>query len=170
MKMKLSMILLTCILAVATSCNGQSPYRAIKTSAKGDTVSDIGKGIWSIFQDRNNTYWFGNSGQGVYRYDGKQVVNFRKEKGIGNTKDRKENAFISFMAITGSAGGLVWIDTYEAGVWRYDSKNATHIPIKAGTAITSYSMYTDRKGGAWLGTNEAGVYKFNGKAFEKFTL
>jgi len=152
-------------------------------------ISENGLGespVRSIIEDKNGNFWFGNSGQAVYRYDarqndsvgqGKNLIDFRKEKGIGNLKDREEDTPVSYMSITEDNNGELWIATYEAGVWRYNpsaslragSKNVTHYPIKDGDEnVMLFSIYKDNQGNLWLGTHTAGAYKFNGKTFEKF--
>jgi len=127
-----------------------------------------GRPVRAISEDKNGNFWFGNSGRAVYCYDGKSLTNFREKKGIGNLKGRQEGAPVSYHSIIEDKTGALWIQTYEAGVWRYDGKNITNYTIEESIAITSYSMYKDKQGDLWLGTNEAGVYKFNGKTFEKF--
>ena len=54
------------------------------TIAVGDTVSELDKTIWIIFQDKNNNYWFGSNGQGVYRFDGKTILHFSTKDGLLN--------------------------------------------------------------------------------------
>lgn len=125
--------------------------------------------VRSIIEDKNGNFWFGSSSQALYRYDGKSFTNFRKEKGIGNLKGRREDLPVSYNSIIEDNNGELWIATYQAGVWRYDGENVTHYPVKEGDkTINLISIYKDKQGVLWLGTLEAGAYKFNGVAFEKF--
>src|SRR5262249_40594037 len=50
--------------------------------AKGTTVSELSQNIWSVFQDKNNNYWFGSNGEGVYRYNGKTITNYTTNDGL----------------------------------------------------------------------------------------
>ena len=80
--MKLRTILFFSILTILTSCNGQTKNKASNSDdlsqniAQGDTVNKLGDHLWYVFQDKKNNYWFGSNGEGVYRYDGKTIVNF----------------------------------------------------------------------------------------------
>lgn len=44
--------------------------------AKGEIVSELGKSATYVFQAMNSDSWFGSNDRGVYRYDGKVIVNF----------------------------------------------------------------------------------------------
>ncbi|MBL0053013.1 MAG: hypothetical protein IPP29_16640 [Bacteroidetes bacterium] len=76
--MKINNILIFSILTILTSCNGQTKNNASKADnsnkhiASGDTVNELGKHLWYIFQDTKNNYWYSSNGEGVYRYDGKR--------------------------------------------------------------------------------------------------
>jgi ligand-binding sensor domain-containing protein len=125
--------------------------------------------VRSIMENHKGNFWFGNSSQGLYRYDGKHLINFRKEKGIGNLKDRQASDPVSYNSIAKGIKDELWIATYQAGVWRYDGENVSHYSIKDGDKpVYLISIYKDHQGVLWLGTTDAGVYKFNGKTFERF--
>src|SRR5690606_7038568 len=49
------------------------------------TVSELGKNIGCIYQDKNDNYWFASNGEGVYRYDGKTLTRITNKHGlVGN--------------------------------------------------------------------------------------
>ena len=50
--------------------------------AKGEIVTELDKAIWHVFQAKNNDYWFGSHDRGVYRYNGKTLVNFTMKDGL----------------------------------------------------------------------------------------
>lgn len=93
--MKLITLLFFGILTVLTSCNGQPNNTASTANAlnrqpvTGDTVSQTGNHLWYVYQDKKNNYWFGSNGEGVYRFDGKTVVNFTKKHGLCNDSIRQ---------------------------------------------------------------------------------
>ena len=94
--MKLVTIILFSILTILTSCNGQNTSSVSNNTrneqnsniAIGDTVSEISNNIWIIFQDKNNHYWFGSDGQGVYRYVGKIILHFSTKDGLLSNRIR----------------------------------------------------------------------------------
>ena len=93
--MTLRTILFFSILTILTSCNGQTKYKASNADdlsqniAQGDTVNKLGDHLWYVFQDKNNNYWFGSNGEGVYRYDGKTIVNFTTKDGLASDTIRQ---------------------------------------------------------------------------------
>jgi ligand-binding sensor domain-containing protein len=48
----------------------------------GDTVSHIDGEIRGIIQDSENNLWFASNGEGVYRYDGKTILNYTEKHGL----------------------------------------------------------------------------------------
>ena len=93
--MKLYTLLLLSILTVFTSCNGQNQKRVdikseqTKKTIAGDTVSELDKTIFIVFQANNNDYWFGSDGQGVFRSDGKTILHFATKDGLCNNRIRE---------------------------------------------------------------------------------
>lgn len=124
-------------------------------------------GIRSIIEDNNGKFWFCNS---QYRYDinsdekEKGLIDYKRETGIVNLKAPNGDDFIYFMSAITDKDGVLWMATYDSGVWRYDGENTVHYPV----STTLYSIYNDNAGNLWLGTHEDGAYRFNGKTFEKF--
>lgn len=57
-----------------------------KTVFFGDTVQELGSHIMVIYQDKKNVYWFGSFETGVYRYDGKSLINYSIKHGLPNNR------------------------------------------------------------------------------------
>ena len=80
--MKLNLVLFLSIFILLTSCHCRISNQKKNTEkfkfqfSKGDTVKELGKSIMLVYQDKKNRYWFGSWETGVYRYDGKTVINF----------------------------------------------------------------------------------------------
>ena len=90
--MKLASVLLFTMLSLLTLCNGQ-PYNPNKFTElseelfiKGDTVNELGSSIMVVFQDKKNIYWFGSWKSGVYRFDGKTLINLTTKHGLPNNR------------------------------------------------------------------------------------
>ena len=112
--MKLKALLFLSILTVLTSCSGQN-----KTVAIGDTVSELDKTIFIIFQDKDNNYWFGSDGQGVYHYDGKTITHFATKDGLCNNRIRQ---------IQQDKSGNIFFTTSD-GISKFDGQKFTTLPI-----------------------------------------
>ncbi len=52
----------------------------------GEQVSELGNSIMVIFQDSKENYWFGSWRSGVYKFDGKTIVNYNMDHGLLNNR------------------------------------------------------------------------------------
>ena len=87
-EMKLTTLLFFSILSILTSCNGQTSNKKKNSDqfTNGDNVKELGSSIMVVYQDKKNTYWFGSWDTGVYRYDGKTLVNYTTKQGLQNNR------------------------------------------------------------------------------------
>ncbi len=95
--MKLNLLLFATILTLMSSCNGQTTNKKIIAyqSPKGDKVHALGNSTMVVYQDKKNQYWFGSWETGVYKYDGKSLINYTTKHGLlSNRVDEiKEDKF-----------------------------------------------------------------------------
>jgi hypothetical protein len=86
-------ILLISVLAFTVSCNGQNTLENTRRELKhenqnsplitGDTLTELkDSGMLIVFQDKNNNYWFAGATEGVYKYDGENLVLFTLKDGL----------------------------------------------------------------------------------------
>ena len=122
--------------------------------------------------DKAGNLWFGTTGEGVYRYDGKRFTQFTIQDGLSSN---------TVWSILLDSIGNIWFGT-EAGPCRYDGKAIMSIPIFVMNRFSFYqnnssnnypsekavwSMMQDKSGKLWFGTT-TGVYCYNGKVFTRF--
>ena len=97
MTIKLNIFAYLIAMVLMTSCIGQTTQQQINTDSliKGDTVSELGKSIMVVYQDNKNVYWFGSWESGVYKYDGKELINYTTKQGLPNNRidEIKEDNF-----------------------------------------------------------------------------
>ncbi|MFZ1678710.1 MAG: two-component regulator propeller domain-containing protein [Saprospiraceae bacterium] len=113
------MIMIFYILTVIFTCMGENTFQATQDTLNnqnsisiepmviertfGDTVKELSDSIWVIFQDRDNHYWFGSNGEGVYQFNGKTLIRFTTKNGLSNDsireiqQDRLGNLYFSTM-------------------------------------------------------------------------
>lgn len=119
--MTLNTILLFSILTVFTSGCGQnqksveSKFEQTTNTIEGDTVSEIGGETRCIFQDSKNNFWFATNGEGVFKYDGKAIIQFTDKHGlcsnfVWNVQEGKD--------------GNMWFKTRDA-ICYFDGKEFT---------------------------------------------
>lgn len=145
-------------LAIA-SCNGQNNVvqktKATKVSEEnktlGQVVAEMEQQIMKIFQDSKDNYWFGSRSQGVYKYDGKRLIQFSTKDGLCNNRIRgiQEDKF-----------GNLYFDT-GSGISKFDGqKFETLRLIKDYT--NDWQLQEDDLWfvGDW---NKNGAYRYDGK-------
>lgn len=86
--MKLNLLLFLFPIVLLTSCDGQPPYqkRRLDLLVLGDTVNNLGNSIMVVYQDKQNVLWFGSWETGVYKYDGKTLINYTSDHGLPNNR------------------------------------------------------------------------------------
>jgi streptogramin lyase len=187
-RMKKLVFLLTAfstILIFVSACNGQSKTDLPNSRSGDHKTIPVGKpkliktqgsnqynNIYCGLVDKEDNLWFGTSGEGVYRYDGKLFTQFTTKDGLNSN---------SVYCILQDKSGTVWFGTSE-GPCRYDGKAIISVPINGNfmpaignndfyTATsqknTVWSMLQDKKGNIWFGTGD-GVYCYDGKNFSRF--
>ena len=179
--MKQTYLLLLSLIFV-TSCNGQ-----VKTNLQiGDAGKSVGQkkiiktqgtnefqNIHCGVMDKSGNLWFGTTGEGVYRYDGKLFTQFTVKDGLINN---------TVWSILEDKTGNIWVGT-DDGISCYDGKTITSIPISVtggNNFIVNHSPNTtpakknavwsimqDKNGKLWFGTSD-GVYCYNGTLFTHF--
>ncbi len=165
-----------------TSCSGQTktkqPNETVAehlsfTSKKTKLTKTQGtneyQNIHCIIQDKAGNFWFGTSGEGVYRYDGKEFTQFTEKDGLSKN---------SVWSLIEDKSGNIWFGT-DDGLSRYDGKTISKIPftitssIGAGMAMPQtdknivWSIFQDKKGILWFGTAD-GIICYDGNNFTRF--
>src|SRR6476620_6583888 len=100
-----------------TVCNGQTSTgqpRIVKTQGTTEYAN-----VHCGLQDKDGNLWFGTTGEGVYRYDGKLFTQFTVRDGLSSN---------SVQCILEDRAGSIWFGT-DAGLCRYDGKTISAVPI-----------------------------------------
>jgi ligand-binding sensor domain-containing protein len=166
--MAINAILFFCLLPVINSCTGQNTSKITDNTfsdsisfkkelsiAIGDTVIELDKRIWIVFQDKYNYDWFGSNGQGVYRYDGKTILHFTTKDGLLND---------SIRGIQGDKSGNIFITSMD-GISKFDGQKFTTLPI-----IESNEWKLDSND-LWFSIlgkrGDEGPYRYDGKLLHR---
>lgn len=112
--------LLLSLLLSFTFCIGQT------TSPKGQNALPNGQpklfrtqgtneyvNVHCALQDRKGDLWFGTTGEGVYRYDGKVFTQFTIKDGLNSN---------TVWSVLEDRKGNIWFGTRDLGLCRYDGK------------------------------------------------
>jgi len=163
--MKLTTLLFFSILSILTSCNGQTSnlknhsVLLKEINVKGDTVKEPGSSIMVIYQDKKNTYWFGSWETGVYRYDGKTLINYTTKDGLQN--DRIDEI------TEDKSGNIYFIGCHpNSTITKFDGQSFTKIIATPG------NEWKLEANDLWLRNayQTEKVYRFDGNTFYELTL
>ena len=132
------------------SLDAKPPQNAV---AKGEIVSELDKAIFYIFQTKDDTYWFGSNDRGVYRYNGKTIVNFTMKDGLCSHRIR---------GIQEDEAGNIYFTTYE-GISKFDGQAFTTLSVSSSSSAADWK---NQPHDLWfVGAQDAGVvYRYDGKS------
>jgi len=155
-------VLQSCLLLLCfTTCNGQNTTQSsdngtfgqILDTALGETVTEVDKNIWFVFQDRKKNFWFGSDGNGAYRFDGKSIICFSTKQGLCNDHIRD---------IQEDKKGNIYFTTIK-GISKFDGQKFTLLTVTAGNDPHNWQMGPDD---LWFISEDGkkGPYRYDGKA------
>ncbi len=150
--------LLLAVLSIFTACKGQEKHLSITNNQSkiGKTVLNLDQEIWSIYQDKNKNYWFGSKNNGVFQYDGKNIIKYTEEDGLIDNSIRE---------IQGDSLGNIYIGTPE-GVCKYDGTTFTTLqPI-----VSSTNEWRSEPNDLWFNCNGNHIYRYDGKNLYELLL
>ncbi|MES2396628.1 MAG: two-component regulator propeller domain-containing protein [Bacteroidota bacterium] len=119
------------------------------------------------YKDKTGNLWFGTSGGGLSKYDGRSFTNFTTSQGLANNLVH---------CILQDKMGDMWFGT-NAGLSKYDGKYFTNYTTSQGLANNIVlTIIEDKMGNLWFGSN-GGVSKYGsdkknkkiGKTFTNYT-
>jgi ligand-binding sensor domain-containing protein len=165
-------IALSLVVALSACSAAQQP--AHSTIAKGETVKELGNNLWYVFQARNNDYWFGSNGDGVYRFDGKTITHFTTKDGLlGNTvrgiqEDKSGNIYFTTIQEVFTPPDPK--PAYPAGISRFDGKAFRTLPLPGSTSPDSaWKLEPDD---LWFagGQDSGEVYRWDGETLHRLKM
>lgn len=176
------------MMAFFASCNGQvktdspkdafeSHYNETKRSAGNPKViktqgTNQYDNIHCGLADKSGNLWFGTTGEGVYRYDGKLFFQFTEKDGLSSN---------TVWSILEDKTGKIWIGT-DSGLCVYDGNTFKRISFFETNGFPSinpekqfsytakndvWSIMQDKAGKIWFGTRD-GIYCFDGISYSRF--
>ena len=126
---------------------GTVPYDGENFAAVEGLVKSSAK---SILEDREGNLWFA-AGDGVIRYDGKQVTTLTTTDGLASN---------DVWSIMQDRDGDIWFGHYGDGVTRYDGLAFQHLSRKDGlVSDVVQEVRQDRNGLIWIAT-EGGITRY----------
>jgi ligand-binding sensor domain-containing protein len=122
--------------------------------AMGELVAELDSTIFYILQDRNDDYWFGSDGQGVFHLVGKKLTRYSTKDGLCNDRIR---------GIEEDASGIVFFRTL-GGISRFDGESFSTLAV----AKTSNDLneWQSKPSDLWFNSaqDENGVFRYDGKS------
>jgi len=127
--------------------------------------------VTAIFEDSRGNFWVGTSGHGLHIMDrGKgsfhrYIYDAAHPEKLSLATPVNKNFIYEFVTfLTEDATGVLWIGTFQKGVYRYDPNTQKKTRFEADsvsgfTDKTGYKIYTSRDGVLWIGSIEGGLYR-----------
>ncbi len=143
----------------------------------GSSFAKISNGVssarfFSLLEDSKGNFWFGSIGEGVYRYNGKDFLNFTIKEGLVNNEiscmyeDKVGNIWF------GASGGACLYDgktfrnfIINGDTMSEDKTGKTFTMVRPPNEVTS--IIQDRTGKLWFATR-GNTFVYDGKAFTVF--
>jgi ligand-binding sensor domain-containing protein len=143
---------LLAILIICVSCKGLN--KAESVTATGKTVATLDEGIMVVFQDKKDNFWFGSKNQGVYKYDGENLVLFSIQDGLS------DNAIVG---IQEDNRGNIYFDT-PSGVSQFDGHTFTTLIVI--DSDSTQQEWTLEPHDLWfnMGWGGNGPYRYDGQS------
>jgi ligand-binding sensor domain-containing protein len=97
--------------------------------------------ITGLFEDKSGNIWFASAKNGVFRYDGKTMVQISDQEGLGDNYAG---------GIAQDPAGNMWF-TMKNGICKYDGKTLTPYTPKDGLGGTHFrGIYIEQSGIIWV--------------------
>ncbi len=121
--------LLSAFMAILSiSCNEKANSQSSSAEqprlfSQGQFVSELGNNIMSLYQDKKNIYWFGSWETGLYRYDGKSILQYTTLHGLPSNRIEE---------IKEDIAGNIFINTSK-GIVQFDGQYFRKLPLDTGS-------------------------------------
>lgn len=136
-------------------------FLTVKKSPKavGKRVSRLGTNIGSMLQQsRTHVYWFASNGNGLFRYDGKTIINYTEEDGLCSD-------FV--LSLHEDNTGNIWCRTRD-GVCCFDGQS--FVNYTETIQGLRYEPWQYQPNTVIFPFNGDGVCAFDGKVLRKFSI
>lgn len=151
--------------SLPTEQAGFTPF--IINEAAGGYLSS-NNNVEHILEDKAGNIWFGGrSNEGVYRYDGKSITNFKLKELDSIRFDSNGSYRYWAWPQLQDKNGNIWFSNW-GGAYRYDGKSFTSFTEKDGLSGNMVTrIIEDKNGNLWFGGD--GLSRYDGKSFTCFT-
>lgn len=128
--------------------------------------------VFSMAQDQQGFLWLGTAYNGLMRFDGENVVNFKKESAGRYQLKYNENGNLFI-----DDSGLIWIGSWGGGVAVLDpvTNEKRYFERKNDDKSTIsdsriHSIFADDRGVMWFGSRSGGLNRFDrtSETFQRF--
>ncbi|MDQ3683331.1 MAG: hypothetical protein M3352_09700, partial [Bacteroidota bacterium] len=137
----------------------------------GNPKSLVNDRVTAIFEDSRGNFWVGTSGHGLHNMDRakgsfqRYTYNPDRQEHLSLPLPVNKNFIYEYITfIKEDATGMLWIGTFQKGVYRYDPTTKKNIHYEADsvsgfTGKSGYRIYSSRDGVLWISTIDGDLYR-----------
>ena len=145
------LIMLFSIIVLAVGCK--------KVERNNETYNDPFDKPVSAIATHDNWVWIGTSGNGIFKFDGKEWIAYTQADGLLNDT-------ITSLAVNNN--GILWVGTNK-GISIYENAKWTTMTTKDGLYSNDIrSLACDKENNFWIGTRNNRLVKYDGNEFTTY--
>lgn len=112
-----------------------------------------------IFSDEEGNVWLASDGQGLFRFSGSLFTGLDESVGLPSAQ---------IMSIAATRNGMLYLGTYDAGLYAYQNGQSGKIIIPGGLTpmITTLAV---RGNELWIGSKGYGAWRYDYRGFKSYT-
>lgn len=110
--------------------------------------------VQDFFLSKDSVFWFSTQQDGVYNYDGTDVLQFNTNNGLTNN---------NVVCIAEDREGDIWLGTQGSGALKFSGMAFTYFDFIEGLQREDvFAIMEDDQGNTWVGTATGGAFMFDG--------
>lgn len=113
-----------------------------------------------IFSDEEGNVWLASDGQGLFRFSGSLFTGLDESVGLPSAQ---------IMSIAATRNGLLYLGTYDAGLYSYANGQSGKIIFPGGLTPQITALAVRNGNELWIGSKGYGAWRYDYRGFKSYT-